>query len=54
MENNHVKKNEGIQRLIEKGRKTFRQSENLNFYSEEDYKEAEKKYIKLCIIGQQC
>lgn len=52
MENHHAKRDEGIRRLVEFGRKSFRRSENLNFYSEEDYKAAEKKYIKLCIIGQ--
>ncbi len=54
MESNHVRRNEGIRRLVESGRKAFRRSENLNFYSEEDYKAAEKKFIKLCIIGQKC
>ena len=44
----------GIRRLVEKGRETFRISENVNFYSEQDYKTAEKKFIKFCVIQQRC
>ena len=54
MENPYVKKNEGIKRLIEKGREAFHISENINHYSENDYRIAEKKFIKLCIIQQRC
>lgn len=49
-----IHSNEGLVRLIEKGREAFRISENLEFYSEEDYRQAEKKYIKFCIIGHKC
>ena len=52
MENPNVKRNEGIRRLVQKGRETFHIAENVNYYSEEDYKAAEKKFIKLCIIQQ--
>lgn len=48
------KRNIGIQRLIHEGRKAFRRAENLNYYSEKDFKAAEKLYIKLCVIGQSC
>ena len=44
----------GIRRLVEKGREAFRISENVNFYSEQDYKTAEKKFIKFCVIQQRC
>ncbi|MGD8836769.1 MAG: hypothetical protein PVJ84_12845 [Desulfobacteraceae bacterium] len=54
MEDASVRKNEGIRRLVERGRQAFRISENLNHYSEKDYKSAEKKFIKICIIGQRC
>jgi hypothetical protein len=54
MENPYVKKNEGIRLLIERGRQAFRIDENVNFYSEKDYKAAEKKFIKHCVIGQRC
>jgi hypothetical protein len=54
MEDTGMRRNEGIRRLVEKGRTAFRISENVNFYSEKDYKAAEKKYIKLCVIGQKC
>lgn len=54
MEDMSMPRNLGIKRLIEKGREAFRISENLHFYSEKDYKIAEKKFIKICIIGQRC
>lgn len=54
MEDTSVRRNEGIRRLVEKGRAAFRITENLDFYSKKDYKVAEKKFIKLCIIGQKC
>jgi hypothetical protein len=54
MDDTNVRRNEGMKRLVEEGRKAFRISENLNFYSKKDYKVAEKKFIKLCIIGQKC
>ena len=54
MQNTQSRTNEGIRRLVEKGRKSFRITENLDFYSEKDYKAAEKKFIKYCIIEQRC
>ena len=54
MENPHMKKNEGLRRLIERGREAFHIAENVDYYSEKDYKIAEKKFIKLCIIQQRC
>jgi hypothetical protein len=54
MEDTSVRKNQGMKRLVEKGREAFRIRENLEFYSKKDYKAAEKKFIKLCVIGQRC
>ncbi len=54
MQNTPSRTNEGIRRLIEQGRKSFRIPENLEFYSEKDLKRAEKKFIKLCVIEQRC
>lgn len=39
----------GIRRLIRKYRRKFRIPENLNHYSEEDFAEAEKRFVKLCL-----
>lgn len=47
-------KTAGIKLLVERGREAFRIAENINFYSERDYKAAEKKFIKFCIIQQRC
>jgi hypothetical protein len=41
----------GIQKLLEKYRRTFRIPENLNYYSEADYRIAEKKYLKFVLKG---
>jgi len=36
----------GIQLLLEKYRKLFRTPENLDHYSEKDYRNAERKFLK--------
>ena len=41
----------GIERLIRKYREKFRISENLDYYSDEDLKKAEKKFLKY-VLGQ--
>jgi hypothetical protein len=41
----------GIQLLIQKYRNEFRQPENIYYYSENDFKEAEKKFVKFCLTG---
>jgi hypothetical protein len=42
----------GIELLVEKCRKKFRCPENTDFYDEDDYKEAERKYVKFCLKGR--
>jgi hypothetical protein len=39
----------GIKKLVESYKKAFRIPENLNFYSNEDYKKAERKFVKIAI-----
>jgi hypothetical protein len=39
----------GIKLLIQNLKKEFRIPENLEHYSEEDFQEAEKKYLKFCL-----
>lgn len=46
--------NDGLQKIIKNAREAFRIRENLDYYSEEDFREAEKKYLKLCVIGGKC
>lgn len=50
----HPQPKNGIKRLLKKGRQAFRVPENLEYYSEEDLKIAEKKFISLCVIGGKC
>jgi len=45
----HSVKNLGIQLLLKKYKKIFRIPENLNYYSEKDYRIAEKKFIKYAL-----
>ena len=39
----------GIKKLVNSYKRAFRIPENLNFYSEEDYKKAERKFVKIAI-----
>jgi hypothetical protein len=41
----------GIELLVEKCRNEFRLHENTNHYTQDDYKEAERKYVKFCLNG---
>ena len=44
----------GKKRLIRQYRKKFRTRENLNHYSDKDFRAAEKKYLKFCLTRGQC
>jgi len=47
-----AKASQGIQRLIEKCREAFRIPENTDHYAEEDFRTAERKFIKnACMKG---
>ena len=48
------KKGSGVKLLKEMYRKKFRIPENVDYYSKEDLKKAEKKYVKLCLITGNC
>ena len=42
--------NIGIKRMIQKYRKAFRVRENLEFYAEEDFIVAERKFLKYALL----
>lgn len=44
----------GAKLLVKKYRKTFRIPENIDYYSEEDFQRAEKKYLKFCLATGKC
>ena len=46
---NNENTDQGVRLLIRKYREEFRLPENKNFYSNQDYREAERKYIKFCL-----
>jgi hypothetical protein len=48
---NNANTDQGIRLLIQKCRKEFRRPENIYFYSEDSFKEAEKKFVKFCLTG---
>jgi len=50
--NTELKKSSGLKSLINKYRKLFRTPENLNHYSEEEYKVAERKFLKFSLFGR--
>ena len=41
-----------IRLLVQNCRKQFRISENLDHYSEKEYRKAERKYVKFCLNGK--
>lgn len=43
----------GLELILKKYREKFRTSENLNHYSDEDLKKAEKKFIKFVLGHKQ-
>jgi hypothetical protein len=49
--NNATSTTHGIELFVENCRKEFRRPENTDYYTENDYKEAERKYVKLCLKG---
>lgn len=46
-----IQKEKGLQLLLTKYRKMFRIPENYNYYSSEDYKKAEKLFLKHMLKG---
>jgi hypothetical protein len=42
----------GIEQLVEKWRTEFRRPENKDHYTEIDYQEAERKYVKYRLNGR--
>ena len=49
MGGNYYNQNTGIKLLVKKYRKKFRIAENINHYSEENYKIAERKFLKFAL-----
>ena len=49
MGGNSISQNTGMKLLVEKYRKKFRIAENMNHYSEENYKIAERKFLKFAL-----
>jgi hypothetical protein len=49
---NYLNNDEGIKLLIQKCRNEFRRTENTDFYADEDYKAAERKFVKLCLLNK--
>ncbi len=54
MENTAHRKDDALRRKIREGRRMFQIPENTNHYSIENYKAAEKKFVKLCILEGRC
>lgn len=42
---------QGIRLLVQKCRNEFRRPENIDYYAENDFKEAEKRFVKFCLTG---
>ena len=48
---NTTRTNPGIELLVERYRRDFRRPENTEYYTEDDYKDAERKFIKFRLNG---
>ena len=49
----NLKEDTGILLLLKEYKKMFRIPENIDYYSEEDYKKAEKKFLKYALTRGQ-
>ena len=49
---NRLDTKNGIKFLVQNCREQFRISENFEHYSDREYREAERKYVKLCLRGK--
>lgn len=45
---------QGIDRIVAKYRQRFRVAENLDHYSERDFHEAERQYLRFCLTNGKC
>jgi hypothetical protein len=43
-------KNAGFELLLKKYKKIFQIPENINYYSEEDYQKAKRKFLKYVLV----
>lgn len=46
--------NQGLKRLLRRGRRRFRIAENTAYYNEQDLKEAEKRFLIECVLRDRC
>ena len=49
---NYPNTDKGIKLLVQKCRKEFRRIENKDFYTDQDYKAAERKFVKICLLNE--
>ena len=45
---------QGIDLIVDKYRQKFRVPENLDHYSDDDFHEAERQYLRFCLTYGQC
>jgi hypothetical protein len=53
MTNGFIKQT-GINLLVKRYKELFRISENVNYYSEDDFRTAERKFLKFCMTHGHC
>jgi hypothetical protein len=46
--------NQGKKRLLAAARRAFRIPENLNYYSDKDFRNAERLFLRRCVIEGRC
>jgi hypothetical protein len=45
-----IDRNKGLKLMVKKCRHEFRRTENTEFYEDDDYRVAERKYVKYCLF----
>lgn len=54
IENQNANTASGMDRLVDKYRRQFRIPENLDYYSDNDYHQAEREYLRFCLSRGSC
>ena len=49
---NEAKSDKGIRRVVRRCRSMFQRDENTNHYRPEDFRSAERKFVKFCLLNQ--
>lgn len=49
---NKMPNNKGMELLVKRCRDDFQRAENTDYYNDDDYQHAERKYVKFCVFTE--